>query len=191
MLALRCAAMADPSPPSPSSYTIRPAATADAAAMVEIYRPFIEQSSVSFEVSVPTVVEFAERVVSAQAEHAWLVAERAGEVLGYAYGTKHRAREAYRFTTEVSAYVAEGSRGQGIARALYEELFRRLVELGYCNALAGVTLPNDPSVAFHERLGFAKVGVYHRTGYKFGEWRDVAWFERSLREGPPGEDRGS
>ncbi len=153
--------------------------------MVEIYRPHVEDSWASFELVTPTAEEIAARVARAQERHDWLVADAFGEVLGYAYGGAHRAREAYRFTVEVSAYLAAGAQGRGVGAQLYERLFDRLAELGYCNAVAGVTLPNDMSVAFHERLGFTPVGVYHRIGYKFGAWRDVAWYERALRDGPP------
>jgi L-amino acid N-acyltransferase YncA len=170
---------------SQPSLTIRPARAADAAAMVEIYRPHIEGSWASFELVTPTAAEMASRVARAQERHDWLVAAAGDEVLGYAYGVRHRAREAYRFTVEVSAYVAPDTQGRGVGAQLYERLFERLAELGYCNAVAGVTMPNDASVAFHERMGFTPVGVYRRVGYKFGDWRDVAWYERSLREGPP------
>jgi len=164
---------------------MRAATAADAAQMAAIYRPFVEQTCVSFELEAPGADELAARVASAQRQHAWLVAVDAdGDVLGYAYGSPHRARAAYRYSTEVSAYVHESSRGRGVGRALYLRLFDELAARGYCNALAGVTMPNDPSVAFHEALGFTGVGVYRRVGLKFGEWRDVAWFERRLRERP-------
>ena len=178
---LECSRMADPGAP----FELRQARAGDAAAMVPIYRPFVEQSWVSFELETPDAAEFARRIASAQARHDWLVAERAGQVLGYAYGCAHRAREAYRYTVEVSAYLRSDVQGQGIGRALYERLFERLRGLGFCNAVAGITMPNDQSVAFHERLGFERIGVYHRIGFKMGEWRDVAWYERPLRHGPP------
>lgn len=164
---------------------IRRARPEDADAIVDIYRPHIEGSWASFELVTPTAAEMAARVAKAQERHDWLVAVAGEEVLGYAYGVTHRAREAYRFTVEVSAYLGAAAQGRGVGKQLYERLFERLAELGYCNAVAGVTLPNDKSVAFHERLGFTPVGVYHRIGYKFGAWRDVAWYERSLRDGPP------
>jgi L-amino acid N-acyltransferase YncA len=168
-----------------SDYVIRGARAEDAAAMVEIYRPFIEQSCVSFEVEVPLPEEFAARVNNAQDEHDWLVAENAQGLLGYAYGSKHRGRAAYQYTAEVSAYVSDQAQGIGVGRALYESLFRRLKELGYCNVVAGITLPNDKSTAFHLSMGFTLVGTYHGVGFKFEQWRDVAWYERKLRSGPP------
>lgn len=164
---------------------LRAATAADAAAVAAIYRPFVEDSHASFEQSAPDADEMARRIAAAQQRHEWLVAEDEGGLLGYAYGNTHRAREAYRYTVEVSAYLADRARGRGVGRALYERLFARLAELGYCNAVAGITMPNDASVAFHERLGFTRLGVFRRIGFKFGVWRDVAWYERPLREGPP------
>jgi len=174
-----------------NDFTIREARAADVPQLVEIYRPSVERATTSFELEVPSVEEFAARVATAQRRHAWLVAERADQLLGYAYGGTHRGREAYRYTVEVSAYVASSAQGRGVGRALYERLFARLAELGYCNAVAGVTMPNDPSVAFHERMGFTSVGVYRRIGYKFGRWCDVAWYERPLRDGAPDAPPGT
>lgn len=168
-----------------SDFVMRRARPEDAAAMVEIYRPFIEQSCVSFEVEVPDPVEFASRIAKAQEAHEWLVAEDHRGLLGYAYGGKHRERAAYRFTAEVSAYVSDQAQGLGVGRSLYQALFRSLAELGYRNVVAGVTLPNDKSVAFHLSMGFALVGTYHSVGFKFEQWRDVAWYERKLDDGPP------
>ncbi|MEZ6038236.1 MAG: N-acetyltransferase family protein [Planctomycetota bacterium] len=158
----------------------------DAAALLEIYRPFVEGSTTSFEVVAPSIAEFAERIRAAQRAHEWLVAAEGDELLGYAYGGTHRMREAYRHTVEVSVYVGAGGRGRGIGRALYERLFEVLAAQGHCNAVAGITLPNDPSVLFHEQLGFTPIGVFHGVGFKFGAWRDVAWYERRLRAGAPG-----
>lgn len=165
--------------------TIRQARHEDAKAMLAIYRPFIEHTVVSLETVVPSEVEFAQRVDERQRTHEWLVAELDGTVIGYAYGSKHRARGAYRTSCEVSAYVADAAQGRGVARLLYERLLERLAELGYCNALAGIAMPNDTSVAFHLAMGFTLVGVYHHVGFKHGAWRDVAWYERILREGAP------
>jgi len=153
--------------------------------MLGIYRPFVEHTAVSFETTVPSVEQFADRITETLATHEWLLAEHDGEVLGYAYGSRHRARDAYRSTCEVSAYVADDAQRCGVGRELYGCLFDRLDALGFCNALAGVAMPNDKSVAFHRAMGFTLVGVYHHVGYKLGAWHDVAWYERVLREGPP------
>lgn len=170
--------------------TIRDAGAADAPALLDIYRPFVLDTAVSFELTPPTVSEFESRIASAQSEWAWLVAERAGEVAGYAYASAFRTRAAYRFTVEVSAYVHPSHRGHGLAGGLYRRLFEILIAKGFCNAYAGIALPNDASVAFHKSLGFAPVGVFHRAGWKFGEWRDVSWWEVRLRDEPPASTDG-
>lgn len=167
--------------------TIRDARASDANALLDIYAPFVTGTAVSFELTPPTVAEFEARISSAQSQWAWLVAERGGEVVGYAYASAFRTRAAYRFTVETSAYVHPAHRGHGVAGALYRRLFAVLIEKGYCNAYAGIALPNDASVAFHKSLGFTPVGVFHRGGWKFGKWHDISWWEIALQDRPPGE----
>lgn len=170
---------------------IRPASPADAPALLAIYAPFVESTAVSFETVVPTTAEFAARIVESLATWQWLVAERQGHCIGYAYGSAHRARPAYRWSVEVSAYVRPDCHRQGVGRALYLQLFESLALKGYCNAYAGTTLPNDGSVALHQSVGFAPVGVFKAVGRKFGRWHDVAWFQKALRDAPPnGADAG-
>jgi L-amino acid N-acyltransferase YncA len=164
---------------------IRPATAADAPALLAIYRPYIEDTTVSFETAVPSVDEFAVRITKAVAGRQWLVAERGGECLGYAYGSSHRERPAYRWSVEVSAYVHPRHHRQGLGRRLYKQLFSDLAAKGYCNAYAGIALPNDASVALHRDLGFEPIGTFKSVGYKFGKWQDVAWLQRALRDAPP------
>lgn len=166
---------------------IRPATTADAPALLAIYRPYVETSAVSFETVVPTAAEFAARIGKALNGWHWLVAEHAGSCVGYAYGSAHRERAAYRYSVEVSAYVDTGHHRRGIGRALYLQLFDALAAKGYCHAYAGITLPNDASVALHRGVGFEPVGVFKSVGRKFGRWHDVAWFQRRLRDAPIAE----
>lgn len=159
----------------------------DAAAILRIYAPFIKSTAVSFEICVPSEEEMKLRIES-YLEHApWLVYESAGKLLGYAYASKHRAREAYQWTVEVSAYVDGDYRNRGIARVLYSRLFSELKRMNFCLALAGITLPNEASVQFHSALGFVPVGVYRDVGFKFNSWHDVAWYQRRLKSGPPDE----
>ncbi len=169
------------------SIRIRPATEADAPALLAIYRPFVEDTAVSFELVAPTVEEFAARIEKSLASWQWLVAEREDQLVGYAYGSSHRARPAYRWSVEVSAYVHPSQHRQGVGRALYLRLFEELAEKGYCNAFAGTTLPNDGSVALHRSVGFEPIGVFKAVGRKFGRWHDVAWFQRILRDSPPSE----
>jgi phosphinothricin acetyltransferase len=166
---------------------IRSATEIDAAALLAIYRPYVERTAVSFETAVPTVEEFAGRITTAVAGWAWLVAEAEGECVGYAYAAPHRKRPAYRWSVETSVYVRDDYQRRGIARALYAELFKVLIGKGFCNALAAVTLPNPASVALHQSVGFLPIGVFKAVGRKFGVWHDVAWYQRALRDTPPAE----
>jgi phosphinothricin acetyltransferase len=166
---------------------IRDATPADAESLLAIYRPFVTGTTVSFELEPPSVDDFAQRILSAQAKWAWLVAEQEGRVAGYAYATSFRTRAAYQWSVEMSAYLDASCRGRGVARALYEKLIEILVAQGYCTAYAGITLPNEPSVRFHQALGFTPVGVFRRAGRKFGAWHDVSWWQRPLRDEPPEE----
>jgi L-amino acid N-acyltransferase YncA len=164
----------------------------DAAACAAIYAPHVESSVVSFEERAPDAAELAARIERYGASHAWLVAEREGQVLGYAYATAFNERPAYRWSASVSVYVAEGARGQGLGRALYEALFERLRERGFRMACAGITLPNEASVGLHESLGFEQTGLNREIGWKHGAWRDVGWYQLELSpagEGPPPEPR--
>lgn len=164
----------------------------DAAACAGIYAPHVEGSPVSFEERAPDAAGMAAQIERSRAGHAWLVAERGEEVVGYAYATAFRDRPAYRWSTTVSIYIGDGARGQGVGRALYGALFDRLRERGFRMACAGITLPNEASVALHERLGFELVGVNREIGWKHGAWRDVGWYQLELApagEGPPAEPR--
>ncbi len=168
---------------------IRPATEADAASLLAIYRPFVESTAVSFETVAPTTDEFAARIAKAVAGWQWLLAERAGQCIGYAYGSAHRERHAYRWSVEVSAYVHPGHHRQGVGRTLYERLLEDLASKGFCNAYAGITMPNEGSIALHRSVGFESIGVFKAVGRKFGKWHDVAWFQRPLRSSPPWEEQ--
>ena len=161
---------------------IRSATPADAAVLREIYRPYVETTAISFELEVPSLEEFQRRISVAVEGWSWLVAEVDGRQVGYAYACAHRAREAYQTSVETSAYVREDYQRQGVGRALYTRLLKELNERGFGSAFAGITLPNDASVGFHESLGFELIGIFPRVGQKFGAWHDVAWFYRSIHD---------
>lgn len=163
------------------SLAIRHADATDAVAVRAIYAPIVESTAISFEESPPSVAEMAQRVTDYGSSHAFLVAERAGRVIGYAYGSSHRARVAYRFSVEVTAYVAEDSRGVGVGKALYGELLPLLKTKGFHSAFAGVALPNPASIALHKSVGFDPLGVFRQVGFKFGQWHDVAWLQQVLK----------
>ena len=158
------------------------ATEADADQMAEIYAPFVSDSAVSFEAAPPTTSEMAERVHATLERYPWLVCAKDGVVIGYAYASTYRTREAYQWSVDSSVYIHEQHRGQGVGKALYASLFACLRVLGYCNVYAGVTLPNEASVALHESVGFTPVGVYRHVGYKVGQWHDVGWWELALQE---------
>ena len=134
----------------------------------------------SFELHAPDSDEMGRRIARVTTRTPWLVCEATGEVAGYAYASSHRERPAYQWSVEVSAYVRDDFKRRGIGRALYSSLIAVLILQGFRNAYAGITLPNDASVRFHEALGFATVGVYRRVGYKLGAWHDVMWLARTL-----------
>jgi L-amino acid N-acyltransferase YncA len=168
--------------------TIRSATSKDAAACAAIYAPYVVETAISFEEAPPPAEQMAERIAAA---HAWLVAESGdGAVAGYAYGSPHAERAAYRWTADVAIYLAPAHHRRGLGRALYEELFARLRDGGLCMLCAGVTLPNPASERLHLALGFEEVGTYRRIGYKLGAWHDVRWYQLDLRPGehrpPPG-----
>lgn len=159
---------------------LRAATVSDAAAIQAIYAPIVETTAISFEEDVPSVEEMARRLETYSQTHPYLVAERDGEILGYAYGSKHRDRSAYRLSVDVTAYVAASARGQGLGKRLYQALLPDLATRGYHAAFAAITQPNAASVALHESVGFTKVGIYREVGFKFGRWHDVGWWQRVL-----------
>lgn len=158
---------------------------ADAAAVASIYRPAVEESIASFEDPTPDAAEMARRMRATLSRTPWLVAEEEGAVVGYAYAGAHRERAGYRWSVDVSVYVAAGFHRRGIGRRLYEELFSILRRQRFVNAYAGIALPNPASVTLHEGFGMRLVGVYPRVGFKLGAWHDVAWYSLRLTD-PPG-----
>lgn len=171
------------------STTIRPAEPADAVAVAAIYAPIVRDTAISFEVDAPSAEVMSGRIESTLVRYPWLVAERQGDVIGYAYAGEHRQRAAYRWSVDVTAYVAETARGLGVGRGLYTLLVEILRAQGFRAAFAGITLPNAASVALHESVGFEPFAVYREVGFKLGTWRDVGWWRLGLStsEGPPAE----
>ena len=161
--------------------TIRHADPArDAAACAAIYEPYVTGTVISFELTPPDAGEFAQRIDRIARTHPWLVAELDGDTIGFAYGSPHHERAAYRWAADVSVYLAARAQRRGIGRALYERLFGLLAQQGVRTLCAGITLPNDASVALHQALGFVPVGIYRNIGFKFGSWHDVGWWQLEL-----------
>jgi L-amino acid N-acyltransferase YncA len=158
----------------------------DAAACAAIYAPYVEQTPISFEERAPDALAMEARIVRYTATHPWLVAEQGGEVVGYAYACPYMERPAYRWVAAVSVYVAANRRGEGVGRSLYERLFLHLRRQNFQVACAGVTLPNEASVRLHQSLGFVRIGVSPRIGWKEGAWHDVSLWQLELAPAKPG-----
>jgi phosphinothricin acetyltransferase len=173
---------------------LRAATPDDAAAIAEIYAPFVTGSSVSFETEPPGEAAMRVRMEGGGGLYPWLVGEAEdGGLIGYAYAARFRERPAYRFAVETSVYLRSGAGGRGLGRRLYEPLLAVLEDQGFTQAIAAITLPNESSVGLHETLGFERAGTYRQVGWKFGAWHDVGLWQRPLtRAGsPPAEPRPS
>lgn len=152
--------------------------------VLDIYAPFIRDTAVSFEYTVPSLPAFTERIGRITSFYPWVVAREGDRIAGYAYGGPHRAREAYRWSAEVSVYLHPAFHHKGIGTRLYEALFGILRLQGIIHLYAGITLPNAASEALHARMGFRDIGVYSRIGFKAGAWHDVKWMGRTLCHPP-------
>ena len=159
---------------------IRPALSSDASSILDVYAPYILNTTVSFETEVPAVEDFTQRIMKNQESCPWLVYDSDGVIAGYAYASKHRERAAYQWSVESSVYVNDAFQQQGIATKLYQTLFQILKYQGCRNVYAGITLPNERSVNFHEKMGFTKIADYRNIGYKFNRWNTVRWYELQL-----------
>jgi L-amino acid N-acyltransferase YncA len=159
---------------------IRLVEPADAEQLAAIYGPHCTDGIASFETVAPSVDDMAERVRTRGAELPWLVAVASGDVIGYAYASRHRERAAYRWSVDVSVYVSPTAAGRGVGRALYDRLLALLAAQGFHRAYAGIALPNEASQRLHRAVGFEPVGVYREVGWKHGAWVDVQWWSRTL-----------
>lgn len=159
----------------------------DAAACAAIYAPYVDGSGVSFEDVAPTTEQFAGRIAETARCYPWLVLEDDGHVAGYAYGSQHHPRAAYRWAADVAVYVDPACHGRGGGRRLYESLLELLRRQRLRSACAGIALPNEASIALHRALGFVHVGTYRDIGWKAGAWRDVAWWQLQLAPGAAGD----
>jgi phosphinothricin acetyltransferase len=162
--------------------TIRLAEERDAVALADIYRPSVVGAATSFELEAPSETEMAERLAAIRTYAPWIVLEHGGEVIGYAYASKHNERAAYQWSVDVTVYIRQRHHRRGVGRGLYTSLFALLRLQGFYTACAGIALPNPASVGLHESLGFRPVGVYRAVGHKLGGWHDVGWWLLALRE---------
>lgn len=153
----------------------------DIQAVLDIYKPYIETTAITFETEVPTYEEFAQRVNHKLEQFPWLVYEEEGKILGYAYASLMRERAAYSWDAELSVYLQEGNHGLGIGSKLYLVLEAILKEMNFVNLYGCITYPNEKSVRLHQKLGYKAIGIFHNSGYKLGSWHDVLWMEKNIR----------
>ncbi|GAB4246968.1 MAG: GNAT family N-acetyltransferase [Ekhidna sp.] len=161
---------------------IRAARQEDTVAITSIYNHYIKSSHVTFELTPIDEDEMWSRIKQVQSvfQLPWLVSEENGLIVGYAYATRWKQREAYRKTTEISIYMRPDSQRRGLGLPLYKSLIDQLQSLNYHTVIGGVSLPNDASIRLHEKLGFEKVAHFKEQGYKFDRWIDVGYWQLML-----------
>ena len=162
---------------------IRLATEADIPAILDIYGPYILDTAISFEYSIPTLEEFTDRFRDITARFPWLVWEEDGEILGYAYASLPFGRAAYRWVAASSIYLAPDAQGKKIGTKLYHALESILTELGYRKAYAIITSDNPGSLRFHEKTGFRFLCEFPQCGVKFQKLYNVVWMEKDLNTG--------
>lgn len=168
-----------------SAPRIRPAAPADLPRLTDIYNDYVRDSPITFDIEPWSVERRRTEWFDHYAEtgrHQLLVAEEAGEVRGYATSSRFRPKAAYDTTVEATIYLAGNAKGRGLGRSLYEDLFDRLRTEDVHRVLAGITVPNDASVALHQRFGFTSVAHFTECGRKFDRYWDVIWLEKKMEE---------
>jgi L-amino acid N-acyltransferase YncA len=156
---------------------IRDCTDADVPRVTAIYNHYIRETVVTFEEQPIEAPEMARRVAEVRKRFPWLVIEHEGAVAGYAYASLWKARSAYRFSVESTIYLAPEACGRGLGAPLYRTLLEALPRCDVHRVLGCIALPNDASVALHEKLGFKKIGVFDEVGWKFGRWVDVGYWE--------------
>jgi L-amino acid N-acyltransferase YncA len=161
--------------------SIRSVVADDTDAIVAIYNHYVAQTIITFEEEPVSASDMRQRITDVQsASLPWLVAERDETVVGYAYATKWRARKAYRFSTEVTVYLVPNLSGRGIGSILYGNLLTALRQRNVRAAMGGIALPNQASIALHEKCGFKKVAHFEQVGFKFNRWIDVGYWQLIL-----------
>ena len=170
-------------------FIIRQATLEDAADILAIYAPYVENTAISFEYEVPSLEAFRERMAHYMEKYPYLVAEQDGKLLGYAYAAAFHPRKAFQWLAEVSIYLSPQAQGRGIGRRLYEDLEQALRAMNIIDMYALVASPSQEdeylthrSEQFHQHLGFEKVAQLENCGYKFGRWYHVLWMKKTLNE---------
>lgn len=169
---------------------LRAATPGDAAQIAAIYAPFVAGGTISFETVPPDAAAMGARMASSNGLYPWIVAtfdDAPDGVVGYAYAGQFRDRPAYRYVVETSVYVSEAGQRRGVGRLLYEALIDTLRAQDFTQAIGGIALPNEASIALHESVGFQRAGFHRQVGYKHGQWIDVGFWQCELNrpETPP------
>jgi L-amino acid N-acyltransferase YncA len=164
---------------------IQDAEIRDALAIAEIYNHYILHTIITFEEEAIDAAEMANRITEVTVKFPWIVYKVEGRVLGYAYASAWKSRCAYRNSVETTVYLHPDAKGQGIGSALYNALLQRLEKQGLHAAIGGIALPNDASIALHEKCGFQKIGEFIEVGHKFGKWINVGYWQRMFPNTSP------
>ena len=164
---------------------IRPGTVADGPAVAGIYASYVDGPGVSFELAAPGPVIMARRIADTLPTHPWLIAERDGRAVAYAYAGVYGVRPAYRWTTEAAIYVGQSERGRGVGRILYPVLLAVLRAQGFRSALARIALPNPGSTRLHSHCGFRQIGTHPDAGYKHGVWYPIDYWACTLNAVDP------
>lgn len=159
---------------------IRPVRSDDAAAICDIYNYYIDNTIITFEEEQVEPAEMKDRILQITKKLPWIVFEKDDMVAGYAYASEWKSRCAYKHSLETTVYLRQGMEGNGIGSKLYAELIEWLRKEKYHAAIGGISLPNDASIALHEKFGFKKIGQFVEVGYKFDKWIDVGYWELLL-----------
>ena len=159
---------------------IRKVMLSDAEAICTIYNYYILNSVATFELESVDTDEMMRRIKRITQKFPWIVYVEANELLGYAYADDWKTRKAYKYTVESTIYIKNGYNGQGIGSRLYMFLLNELTKINIHAVIGGISLPNDASIALHEKLGFEKIGQFKDVGFKFNKWIDVGYWEHII-----------
>jgi L-amino acid N-acyltransferase YncA len=165
----------------PSKRIIRKATIQDAPKILDIYSHYVQNTIITFEIVVPTLLEMEQRIIECLASFDWLVCEMDDTVVGYAYYSTFRERKAYGFSCETTVYVHKDFTGKGIGGGLYRKLLDNLNRTRMAVAIGAIALPNAASVRLHEKMGYKNVGILKNVGRKFNTWIDVGYWELELK----------
>lgn len=161
---------------------IRAINPSDAEAVCSIYNYYVLHTIITFEEEPVSVLEMQQRIHSITQKHPWLVYETEGQIVGYAYASDWKSRVAYRYSVESSVYLRPTYTGKGIGSKLYEALITEISKTETHAVIGGIAIPNESSIILHEKFGFKKVAHFPQVGYKFKQWIDVAYWQKTLKE---------